>query len=72
MKKLNHLNIVKAVNLPQELNTLASSPILAMEYCSLGDLRQVSFFSSLNLVHEHTIFIEFFFRYLVNLSIVVA
>lgn len=46
MKKLNHLNIVKAVNLPQELNTLASTPILAMEYCNLGDLRQVIFILS--------------------------
>lgn len=42
MKKLNHLNVVKAVAIPQELNSLASTPTLAMEFCSLGDLRQVS------------------------------
>lgn len=42
MKKLNHLNVIKAVNIPQELNSLASTPTLAMEFCSLGDLRQVN------------------------------
>lgn len=42
MKKLNHLNIVRALCVPAELQSLSKLPMLAMEYCGLGDLRQVS------------------------------
>uniref|UniRef100_A0A8C5K9Q3 IkappaB kinase n=1 Tax=Jaculus jaculus TaxID=51337 RepID=A0A8C5K9Q3_JACJA len=39
MKKLNHANVVKACDVPEELNFLINDvPLLAMEYCSEGDL----------------------------------
>ncbi|XP_037541229.1 inhibitor of nuclear factor kappa-B kinase subunit alpha [Nematolebias whitei] len=43
MRKLNHVNIVKAREVPDELNSIALNdlPLLAMEYCSKGDLRKV-------------------------------
>ncbi|XP_030626745.1 inhibitor of nuclear factor kappa-B kinase subunit alpha [Chanos chanos] len=43
MKKLNHLNVVTARDVPDELNHIALNdlPLLAMEYCSKGDLRKV-------------------------------
>ncbi|KAH0504575.1 Inhibitor of nuclear factor kappa-B kinase subunit alpha [Microtus ochrogaster] len=41
MKKLDHANIVKACDVPEELNFLINDvPLLAMEYCSGGDLRK--------------------------------
>lgn len=41
MKKLNHANVVKACDVPEELNFLINDvPLLAMEYCSGGDLRK--------------------------------
>ena len=43
MQRLNHPNVVKAVPVPQELLVLRSElPLMCMEYCSKGDLRQVS------------------------------
>uniref|UniRef100_A0A4X1U4M9 Inhibitor of nuclear factor kappa-B kinase subunit alpha n=1 Tax=Sus scrofa TaxID=9823 RepID=A0A4X1U4M9_PIG len=42
MKKLNHDNVVKACDVPEELNFLINDvPLLAMEYCSGGDLRKL-------------------------------
>nr|XP_048295142.1 inhibitor of nuclear factor kappa-B kinase subunit alpha isoform X1 [Myodes glareolus] len=42
MKKLDHANIVKACDVPEELNFLINDvPLLAMEYCSGGDLRKL-------------------------------
>ncbi|XP_008320241.1 inhibitor of nuclear factor kappa-B kinase subunit alpha isoform X2 [Cynoglossus semilaevis] len=43
MKKLNHTNVVHAREVPEELNSIALNdlPLLAMEYCSRGDLRKV-------------------------------
>ncbi|XP_072850972.2 inhibitor of nuclear factor kappa-B kinase subunit alpha [Pogona vitticeps] len=42
MKKLNHPNIVKAYEVPEEMNFLVNDvPLLAMEYCSRGDLRKL-------------------------------
>ncbi|XP_012579353.1 PREDICTED: inhibitor of nuclear factor kappa-B kinase subunit alpha isoform X3 [Condylura cristata] len=42
MKKLNHENVVKACDVPEELNFLINDvPLLAMEYCSGGDLRKL-------------------------------
>lgn len=44
MKRLNHPNVVSAVDLPEELESKHRNegwPILAMEYCTGGDLRKV-------------------------------
>ncbi|XP_034993605.1 inhibitor of nuclear factor kappa-B kinase subunit alpha [Zootoca vivipara] len=42
MKKLNHPNIVKACEVPDEMNFLVNDvPLLAMEYCCKGDLRKL-------------------------------
>uniref|UniRef100_A0A7N9AZN9 Inhibitor of nuclear factor kappa-B kinase subunit alpha n=1 Tax=Mastacembelus armatus TaxID=205130 RepID=A0A7N9AZN9_9TELE len=43
MKKLNHVNVVQAREVPKELSCIALNdlPLLAMEYCSKGDLRKV-------------------------------
>lgn len=43
MKKLNHVNVVQAREVPEELSSIALNdlPLLAMEYCSRGDLRKV-------------------------------
>lgn len=43
MKKLNHVNVVQAREVPAELSSIALNdlPLLAMEYCSKGDLRKV-------------------------------
>ncbi|XP_010787916.1 inhibitor of nuclear factor kappa-B kinase subunit alpha-like isoform X1 [Notothenia coriiceps] len=43
MKKLNHVNVVQAREVPEELSVIALNdlPLLAMEYCSRGDLRKV-------------------------------
>uniref|UniRef100_A0A3Q3JZY3 Inhibitor of nuclear factor kappa-B kinase subunit alpha n=1 Tax=Monopterus albus TaxID=43700 RepID=A0A3Q3JZY3_MONAL len=43
MKKLNHVNVVQAREVPEELNSVALNdlPLLTMEYCSRGDLRKV-------------------------------
>ncbi|XP_032397043.1 inhibitor of nuclear factor kappa-B kinase subunit alpha isoform X2 [Etheostoma spectabile] len=43
MKKLNHVNVVQAKDVPEELSSIALNdlPLLAMEYCSRGDLRKV-------------------------------
>lgn len=39
---MDHANIVKAYDVPEELNFLINDvPLLAMEYCSGGDLRKV-------------------------------
>ncbi|KAF6731552.1 Inhibitor of nuclear factor kappa-B kinase subunit alpha [Oryzias melastigma] len=43
MTKLNHQNVVQAREVPEELRSIARNdlPLLAMEYCSKGDLRKV-------------------------------
>ncbi|XP_028324630.1 inhibitor of nuclear factor kappa-B kinase subunit alpha-like [Gouania willdenowi] len=43
MKKLNHVNVVQAREVPEELTSISLNdmPLLAMEYCSRGDLRKV-------------------------------
>ena len=43
MKRLNHDNVVIALDVPEELAEGPEElPLLAMEYCSKGDLRKVS------------------------------
>lgn len=41
--RLNHVNVVQAREVPEELSSIALNdlPLLAMEYCSRGDLRKV-------------------------------
>ncbi|XP_061731882.1 inhibitor of nuclear factor kappa-B kinase subunit alpha-like isoform X1 [Nerophis ophidion] len=43
MKKLNHVNVVTARDVPEEMKLIAMNdlPLLAMEFCSRGDLRKV-------------------------------
>ncbi|KAM6956334.1 inhibitor of nuclear factor kappa-B kinase subunit alpha-like [Aplochiton taeniatus] len=43
MQKLNHLNVVRACEVPEEMSAIALNdlPLLAMEYCSKGDLRKM-------------------------------
>lgn len=43
MKRLSHINVVQARDVPEELLSIAINdlPLLAMEYCSRGDLRKV-------------------------------
>ncbi|XP_036591625.1 inhibitor of nuclear factor kappa-B kinase subunit alpha isoform X1 [Trichosurus vulpecula] len=42
MKKLNHPSVVKACDVPEQMNFLINDvPLLAMEYCSGGDLRKL-------------------------------
>ncbi|XP_062319721.1 inhibitor of nuclear factor kappa-B kinase subunit alpha-like [Osmerus eperlanus] len=42
MKKLSHVNVVRAREVPEEMSyiTLNGLPMLAMEYCTKGDLRK--------------------------------
>lgn len=49
MQRLNHPNVVKAIAVPPDLAVLRSKlPLMCMEFCSKGDLRQVSFAVCLN------------------------
>uniref|UniRef100_H3DGJ8 Inhibitor of nuclear factor kappa-B kinase subunit alpha n=1 Tax=Tetraodon nigroviridis TaxID=99883 RepID=H3DGJ8_TETNG len=43
MKKLKHTNVVQAREVPEELTSISINdlPLLAMEYCSRGDLRKI-------------------------------
>lgn len=43
MKRLNHVNVVQAREVPEELLSIAINdlPLLTMEYCAPGDLRKV-------------------------------
>ncbi|XP_071768841.1 inhibitor of nuclear factor kappa-B kinase subunit alpha-like [Centroberyx gerrardi] len=43
MKKLSHVNVVEAREVPEEISSIALNdlPLLAMEYCSRGDLRKM-------------------------------
>lgn len=42
MFRLNNPYVVKACEVPEEMNFLVNDvPLLAMEYCSGGDLRKV-------------------------------
>ncbi|KAK5881645.1 inhibitor of nuclear factor kappa-B kinase subunit alpha-like [Gymnodraco acuticeps] len=43
MKKLNNINVVTARDVPEEMRHIALNdlPLLAMEYCSRGDLRKL-------------------------------
>ncbi|KAK5602308.1 hypothetical protein CRENBAI_014192 [Crenichthys baileyi] len=43
MRKLNHVNIVQAREVPDDVTSIALNdlPLLAMEYCAKGDLRKV-------------------------------
>ncbi|XP_007546160.2 inhibitor of nuclear factor kappa-B kinase subunit alpha-like [Poecilia formosa] len=43
MRKLNHVNIVQAREVPEDVTSIALNdlPLLAMEYCVKGDLRKV-------------------------------
>lgn len=43
MKRLSHVNVVQAREVPEELLSIAMNdlPLLAMEYCARGDLRKV-------------------------------
>ena len=44
LKRLDHVNIVKALNIPAGLDPMSvgDTPCICMEYCDGGDLRQVS------------------------------
>ena len=45
MLRLDHLNVVRGVELPDGVKcqlTESDMPVLAMEYCQLGDLRRVT------------------------------
>ena len=44
IKRLDHPNIVKALNTPRGLDPMSvgETPSICMEYCDGGDLRQVS------------------------------
>nr|CAD7398821.1 unnamed protein product [Timema cristinae] len=52
MLRLSHPNIVKAITVPEAFLPLQSSsiPILCMEFCSKGDLRQASQYTLLILI----------------------
>ena len=42
MQRLSHPNVVRAISVPDDLKAVPSElPLLCMEYCSKGDLRQV-------------------------------
>ena len=42
MKRLHHPNLVAAIEVPPPLNVSVNElPLLAMEFCSGGDLRKV-------------------------------
>lgn len=43
IKRLNHPNIVRALDVPEGLNyqPMVNVPFICMEYCDRGDLRQV-------------------------------
>ena len=43
IKRLDHLNIVRALNIPAGLDPMnvGDTPCICMEYCDGGDLRQV-------------------------------
>uniref|UniRef100_A0A8C3M1B1 Inhibitor of nuclear factor kappa-B kinase subunit alpha n=1 Tax=Chrysolophus pictus TaxID=9089 RepID=A0A8C3M1B1_CHRPC len=42
LSRLNHPNVVRACEVPEEMNFLVNDvPLLAMEYCSGGDLRKL-------------------------------
>ncbi|XP_008427979.1 inhibitor of nuclear factor kappa-B kinase subunit alpha-like [Poecilia reticulata] len=43
MRKLNHVNVVQAREVPEDVTSIALNdlPLLAMEYCAKGDLRKV-------------------------------
>lgn len=44
MQRLNHPNVVKAIAVPPDLAVLRSElPLMCMEFCSKGDLRQVRY-----------------------------
>lgn len=48
MKKLDHPNVIKALEVPKKLDVGPNDmPLLAMEYCQGGDLRKVSIENSL-------------------------
>uniref|UniRef100_A0A7N6F5S9 Inhibitor of nuclear factor kappa-B kinase subunit alpha n=1 Tax=Anabas testudineus TaxID=64144 RepID=A0A7N6F5S9_ANATE len=62
MKKLNHINVVTARDVPEEMKHIALNdlPLLAMEYCSRGDLRKVresckGDWSGIQYLHENKI-----------------
>ena len=48
MLRLDHPNVVRGIELPDELKCLVTGdlPVLAMEYCQLGDLRRVRAYES--------------------------
>lgn len=54
--RLNHINVVTARDVPDEMKHIALNdlPLLAMEYCSRGDLRKVNM-SALNQLSQDTL-----------------
>lgn len=43
MQRLSHPNVIAAKEVPSEINVMVGElPLLAMEYCSKGDLRKVT------------------------------
>jgi len=54
MLRLHHPNVVRGIKLPDELTCMVTSdmPVLAMEYCQLGDLRRVMLMLVLHLITD--------------------
>ncbi len=60
--RLKHLNVVTAKDVPEEMMHIALNdlPLLAMEYCSKGDLRKVLFLCIMSHVPSVDIFTNSF------------
>lgn len=60
--RLKHLNVVTAKDVPEEMMHIALNdlPLLAMEFCSKGDLRKVLFLCIMSHVPSVEIFPNFF------------
>ena len=61
MLRLQHENVIQALHVPEPLKVLQEShdlPMLAMEYCSEGDLRSVSWYMTLFCVNDCIIWNE--------------
>lgn len=61
MQRLDHENVIAAMNVPEVLDVRPNElPLLAMEYCSGGDLRRVCsvhvpFFYFMSVVKKHVL-----------------
>uniref|UniRef100_A0A4W6C304 IkappaB kinase n=1 Tax=Lates calcarifer TaxID=8187 RepID=A0A4W6C304_LATCA len=58
MRRLDHMNVVAAREVPEGMQKLVATidlPLLAMEYCQGGDLRKVKVSSALTYLHKKRI-----------------